>query len=130
MPHFNAPVALAAAAFALAAGTAHAQIKPVKLRVADTFPVAHTIAQNGTRPWMDEITKRSNGAITFEYFPAQQLGKAADMLTLTQTGVADIGYVGPSYVSEKMPMSDVVQMPHVFDTSCEGMNAYWKSATA
>ena len=45
MPHFNAPVALAAAACALAAGTAHAQIKPVKLRVADTFPVAHTIAQ-------------------------------------------------------------------------------------
>lgn len=129
MPQFNAPVALAAAAFALAAGTAHAQIKPVKLRVADTFPVAHTIAQNGTRPWMEEITKRSNGAITFEYFPAQQLGKAADMLTLTQTGVADIGYVGPSYVSEKMPMSDVVQMPHVFDTSCEGTAAYWKSAT-
>ena len=29
------------------------------------------------------------------------------MLKLTQTGVADIGYVAPGYTSDKMPVSEV-----------------------
>lgn len=120
---------LATVALGVVAPAAAQQIRPVKLRVADTFPIGHTVIQVGTRPWMDEITRRSNGAITFEYYPAQQLGKAADMLSLTQNGVADVGYVGPSYVSDKMPMSDVIQLPNLFDTSCEGSAVYWKSAT-
>jgi TRAP-type C4-dicarboxylate transport system substrate-binding protein len=61
-------------------------------------------------------------------YPNQQIGKAADMLRLTQSGVVDIGYIGPSYVSDKMPLSEVAQLPGAFDTSCQGTLAYWKSA--
>ena len=60
---------------------------------------------------MAEVQKRTNNAVTFEHYPAQQLGKAADMLKLTQTGVADIGYVAPAYVSDKMPVSEVAMSP-------------------
>jgi TRAP-type C4-dicarboxylate transport system substrate-binding protein len=101
---------------------------PVKLRVADSFPKGHYLVKLILEPWMEEVTKRTNGAVTFEHYPAQQLGKATDMLKLTQTGVADIGYVAPAYTSDKMPVSEVAMLPGAFEHSCQGTLAYWKLA--
>src|SRR5882724_9880583 len=101
---------------------------PVKLRVADSFPKGHYLVKLILEPWMEEVKKRTNGAVTFEHNPAQQLGKATDMLKLTQTGVADIGYVAPAYTSDKMPVSEVAMLPGAFAHSCQGTLAYWKLA--
>lgn len=116
--------ALSAVALSLAAMPAQA----LELKVADSLPAGHYLARLLLKPWIDEVTKRTNGAVTFSYFPNQQIGKAGDMLRLTQSGVIDIGYIGPSYVSDKMPLSEVAQLPEAFHTSCEGTAAYWKSA--
>lgn len=101
---------------------------PVKLRVADSFPADHYLVRILLTPWMEEVTRRTNGAVVFQHYPNQQLGKAADLLRLTQTGVVDIGYIAPSYVSDKMPNSEVAQLPGQFDTVCAGTMAYWKTA--
>ncbi|MDB5575832.1 MAG: C4-dicarboxylate transporter [Bradyrhizobium sp.] len=101
---------------------------PIKLRVADSFPKGHYLVKLVLEPWMEQVQKRTNGAVTFEHYPAQQLGKATDMLKLTQTGVADIGYVAPAYTSEKMPVSEVAMLPGAFAHSCQGTLAYWKLA--
>lgn len=101
---------------------------PVNLRVADSFPKGHFLVKLVLEPWMEAVKKRTNNAVSFEHYPAQQLGKAADMLKLTQTGVADIGYVAPGYVSDKMPVSEVAMLPEAFAHSCQGTLAYWKLA--
>src|ERR1700754_565047 len=101
---------------------------PVRLRVADSFPKGHFLVKLILEPWMADVTKRTNGAVTFEHYPAQQLGKAADMLKLTQAGVADIGYIAPAYVSDKMPVSEVAMLPGAFEHSCQGTLAYSKLA--
>lgn len=106
----------------------HAQDNKLVLRVADSFPIGHAIPEYATRWWMDAVTKATQGAVVFEYYPAEQLGKAKDLLALTQSGVADIAYVGPSYVSDKMPLSAVSQLPGMFSSACVGTNAYWKLA--
>src|ERR1700688_288259 len=113
----------------LIASTVFAQAAdPITLRVADSFPKGHYLVKLILEPWMEEVTKRTNGAVTFEHYPAQQLGKATDMLKLTQTGVADIGYVAPAYTSDKMPVSEVAMLPGAFEHSCQGTLAYWKLA--
>ena len=112
----------------LAAPTRAVAADPIKLRVADSFPADHFLIRIMLQPWMDEVTKRTNGAVVFQHYPNQQLGKATDLLRLTQTGVVDIGYVAPSYVSDKMPLSEVAELPGQFDTVCPGTLAYWKSA--
>jgi TRAP-type C4-dicarboxylate transport system substrate-binding protein len=112
---------IASTVFAQAADT-------VRLRVADSFPKGHYLVKLVLEPWMEEVKKRTNGGVTFEHYPAQQLGKATDMLKLTQTGVADIGYVAPAYVSDKMPVSEVAMLPGAFEHSCQGTLAYWKLA--
>ncbi|MFG1466431.1 TRAP transporter substrate-binding protein DctP [Xanthobacter sp. DSM 24535] len=103
----------------------HAQ---VKLRVADALPANHFFVEQATRFWMQEVTRETKGAVTFEYYPAEQLGKAKDILSLTQSGVIDVGYVVPSYVSDKMPLTAVAELPSTYSTSCAGTLAYWKLA--
>jgi TRAP-type C4-dicarboxylate transport system substrate-binding protein len=116
-------------AIALLAGSlAATSSQALELKVADSFPAGHYLVRLMLKPWMDDVTRRTNGAVTFSYYPNQQIGKATDMLRLTQSGVIDIGYIAPSYVSDKMPLSEVAQLPESFHTSCEGTLAYWKSA--
>src|SRR6476661_9588971 len=116
-----------AALFIASSGMASAA-EPMRLRVADSFPKGHYLVKLVLEPWMEEVRKRTNNAVTFEHYPAQQLGKATDMLKLTQTGVADIGYVAPAYASDKMPVSEVAMLPGAFAHSCQGTLAYWKLA--
>jgi TRAP-type C4-dicarboxylate transport system substrate-binding protein len=118
---FIAAILIAANSFAHAAD-------PVTLRVADSFPKGHYLVKLVLEPWMEEVRKRTNNAVKFDHYPAQQLGKATDMLKLTQTGVADIGYVAPAYASDKMPVSEVAMLPGAFEHSCQGTLAYWKLA--
>ena len=117
---------LAGMALGMSAGAATAQ--EITLRVADSLPVDHYIAESLLKPFLAEVEENSSGTIGFEYFPAQQLGKAKDMLSLTQTGVADIGYIGASYLADKLPLSAVAQLPGAFNSSCEGTMAYWELA--
>ncbi len=112
----------------LGVGASAALARDVTLRVADSLPVGHYIAENLLKPFVEDVEESTSGAVGIEYFPAQQLGKAKDMLSLTQTGVADIGYIGASYLADKLPLSSVAQLPGTFDSSCEGTMAYWELA--
>jgi TRAP-type C4-dicarboxylate transport system substrate-binding protein len=99
----------------------------VTLRVGDSFPNGHYIVSL-IHKWMDDVSRRSGNRVKFEYFGSEQLGKARDMLDLTLSGVSDISYVAPSYVTEKLPMSSIGELPGEFSDSCTGTRAYWKIA--
>lgn len=120
-------ISLAAGVLSAMTISASAQDKAV-LRVADHLPAGHFISEYAAKPWMKAVTEATKGAVEFEYYPAQQLGKAKDMLALTLSGVADIAYLGPAYISDKLPLSAVAELPGSFSTSCEGTMAYWKLA--
>lgn len=118
-------IALPAALATFLALPAAAQDMPeTTLRVADSYPTSHVISQRGAQVFIDKVEELSDGRVTIEFFPAQQLGKAADMLRLLQTGVADIASVGPAYVSDRMPLSDVAALPGMFENVCAGSAAY------
>ncbi len=104
---------------------AGAQAQEIKLRVGDSFPATHYIAENATKPWMENIRKLTGGKVQFEYYPSEQLGKAKDLLSLTQTGAIDIGYVAPSFVTDKLPLTVVGELPLAFTKSCEATTALW-----
>lgn len=110
---------------ALAASVLPAQAE-TKLRVADSFPAGHYVVEFGTKPWMEEVKRLSGDAVSFDYYPAQQLGKSKDLMALTLNGVADVGYVAPAFVTDKLPLSTVAELPESFTSSCEGTMAYWE----
>ncbi len=130
MSHISKPSihAFAAAVCLLAGAGAPAQT-PIKLKIADSFPVGHYLPKYMIQPMMERL--KANPAakgIEFEYYPAEQMGKAKDLLSLTQSGVVDIAYVAPGFVSDKMPLSVVAELPLAFTGSCKGTLAYWTLA--
>lgn len=113
----------------LAGASAHAQGNKIMLRVADSFPASgHYFVEPGLKPFMEAVRKATNGQVEFQHFPAEQLGKARDLMQLTQSGAVDIGSVMPSYAPDKLPLSAVAELPGMFTTSCEGTLAYWSLA--
>jgi len=116
------------AAAVLASQPVAAQDKKLVLRVADQFPVGHFFPRYGIKPWMEQVTKATNGEVQFEYYPAEQLGKAKDLLSLVQSGVADIVLFAPSYASDKMPLTAVMELPGMYANSCQATLTHWKLA--
>ncbi|MBL8316979.1 MAG: TRAP transporter substrate-binding protein DctP [Burkholderiaceae bacterium] len=115
------------AALSMAAG-AQAQT-PIKLKIADSFPVGHYLPKYMIQPMIERLKGEPAAKdLVFEHYPAEQLGKAKDLLALTQSGVADIAYVAPGFVSDKMPLSVVAELPLAFTGSCKGTLAYWNLA--
>jgi TRAP-type C4-dicarboxylate transport system substrate-binding protein len=94
------------------------------LRFSDYLPATHYLTVEGSMPFMKAVTDRTNGEVTFQHFPAQQLGKSQDFLRLTADNVAQISVVGVSFVADKMELSNVAQMPYAFELACDGLKAY------
>ena len=112
------PAFALAAALLLAALPARAE--KITLRLADGFPTTHIINRTIIEPFIRQVSEATNGRVEIRHFPAEQLGKSRDMLMLTQAGVADIGFIVPSYQSDRMPLSTVTELPGIFQTSCQG----------
>lgn len=102
--------------------TALAQEKIV-LRVADYLPPSHYLIRFATKHWIDTVVKQSNGRIEIKHFPSEQLGKAKDMLSLAQSGVADMAGIVPGFVSDRMPMSTISELPGQYRNACHGTAA-------
>jgi TRAP-type C4-dicarboxylate transport system substrate-binding protein len=116
-----------AVAVACTAGAASAQT--TKIKIADSFPVGHYLPKYFTMPMVERL--KANPAakgFEFEYYPAEQMGKAKDFLSLTQSGVIDIAYVAPGFVSDKMPLSVVPALPLPYSGSCQATLAYFNLA--
>jgi TRAP-type C4-dicarboxylate transport system substrate-binding protein len=98
----------------------------IVLRLAESLPNGHVIHELVAKPFMELVTEATNGQVTFQHFPAEQLGKAKDMAQLTAMGVADVSYIVPSYSSEKFPLSAVGELPGIFEDECQGSIAFYK----
>lgn len=107
--------------FPLTIGAAQAQ---TTLRFSDYLPTTHYLTVEGSQPFMDAVAAASGGEVTFQHFPAQQLGRTPDFLRLTQDNVAQISVVGVSFLADAMELSNVAQMPGAYDSACAGLDAY------
>ena len=103
-----------AAAGAVVAATLPASAQEVyTLRLADQFPLTHIASVVTVQPFIKLLEERAEGRIKIEHYPAQQLAKSAGMLEAVRTGVADIAVQVAGYVSDRIPLSTVVELPSI-----------------
>jgi len=123
---------LAAGAALMIAGALAPQVAKaeVTLKVADTFPPGHYIAESGTNYWMERVTELTDGEVKFQYFGAGQMGSLRDMFSLVQSGVVDIAYVPPAYNGGTMPLAGVHTLPGLFSKSAVGTPAFFDTVTS
>lgn len=108
------------AVFALGiAGSAAAQDKPVHLKLGHWVPPAHPL-QKAMEEWGKSVEKASNGTITFQVYPAQQLGKAPDHYDMARDGIADVTYINPGYQPGRFPIIAAGELPFLMKNATGG----------
>lgn len=114
---------LASMLLASAAGSALAQEK-IPLRMSTINPATSVYEVQGSQFLMKRITELTGGAVTFEYYPAGQLAKPEKNLSILESGVADIAYVGSAYDPDKLPLTTMLELPGLYSDTCQGARVY------
>jgi TRAP-type C4-dicarboxylate transport system substrate-binding protein len=102
--------AAAAALACLPTLPAHAQDKPVALKLSSWVPAQHPL-NPALIAWAADITKASGGTITATLFPSEQLGKAFDHYDMAKDGIADLAYINPGYQPGRFPVIAGASLP-------------------
>ena len=92
------------------------------LKLADPYPIGHVMHQVG-KNLVASIHKYTQNRVKVEHYPAEQLGKAKDMLYLCSKGMADIAYVHITYFAGQLPLNSLVLLPF-YTTAVEGTEIY------
>lgn len=106
--------------------TSNSAEETITLRFADYMPNTHFASVNAQQKWIDRVEELSEGRIEIEFFPGEQLGKAADTLDLVTQGAADIGNVPQAYVSNQMKLTSVTSLPGLIDSAEHGTFAAYE----
>lgn len=122
---FGIGAALLTGTLATVCTPASAQDKIV-LRVADSFAQTHYVSKELTVPWMNRVTALTKGRVEFKYFPSEQLAKSKDLLDAARNKIADVTYVAPLYISDRLPLSGVVALPGIPGSARQKTDAYGK----
>ncbi len=75
------------------------------------FPATNNIAIVGEM-WQAEITKRTNGAVQFEYLPGASLTAANKVYDGVLTGICDLGFSCIAYTPGIFPVMELLDMPN------------------
>ncbi len=94
----------------------------IELKWASPYPVGHPSFVMAVE-FIDFIHKRTNNKVKVAHFPAEQLGKAKDLLILCSQGVADMAQIHITYFAGQLPLNNVAQLPF-YTTATEGSRIY------
>lgn len=102
-----------------------AEQETITLNLASAHSPTHSFAEKGIEPFMERVTELTDGQVQFDYYPAEQLGKAADLIGLAQDGATDITYYASPYYPSKMPIgSNLLGMPGLFEDTYQASMAF------
>jgi TRAP-type C4-dicarboxylate transport system substrate-binding protein len=102
-------------------GTARAQ-QVIELKWASPYPIGHPSYVMALE-FIDAIHKRTNNKVKVAHFPAEQLGKAKDLLIICSQGVADLAQIHITYFAGQLPVNNVAQLPF-YTKASEGSKIY------
>jgi len=102
-------------------GTARAQ-QVIELKWASPYPIGHPSYVMALE-FIDFIHKRTANKVKVVHFPAEQLGKAKDLLIVCSQGVADLAQIHITYFAGQLPVNNVAQLPF-YTKASEGSKIY------
>jgi tripartite ATP-independent transporter DctP family solute receptor len=92
-----------------------ADIQPVKVKF------AHAIADGDLsywiiESWMKGVEEKSNGKITFDYYPTGQLGTLAELVEQIELGAIDLSITDSSMMQSYCPEIAILNYPFIMDS--------------
>jgi TRAP-type C4-dicarboxylate transport system substrate-binding protein len=104
--------------------------KPMKLKVASNYP-ATSLFSRVQQHYFDQVTKKTGGKVTFEWFYGGVLLKATDVFPGISRSVVDIGFTVPAaFNPREYPISDIT-LPFVTENPGAASMAFrdWYNTT-
>lgn len=110
---------LCSAALALALAAPHAA-DARELRVSSFEPPQGFYSSKVLQAWIDRVNPTLSPDNQFRLYPGGILGAPPAQAELVKAGVADVALVVPTYTPGLFPLSGVVEVPGLVETSAEG----------
>jgi tripartite ATP-independent transporter DctP family solute receptor len=107
---------LGVAAFALAAGTAHAQPKARYVMKIGHLEAPPQPRHQGLAKVAELVKGRSNGELEIQLYPASQLGNARQMVEGVQFGTIEATMMPAAFLGGFNPSVSILDIPYVFPT--------------
>lgn len=83
----------------------------INLTMADHLDASHPYMKYASVKFMDMVTERTDGRITFTHYPSLQAGEMKDHINMMQTGIVSMANSPAAILSEQLPLSNVVNLP-------------------
>lgn len=98
---------------------------PVTLNLAHPFPAGHHIQVNMLEPFAEDVAEATDGTVTIEIHPGGALTAPGDAYDNAAAGAIDIGWALHGYTPGRFPLTDVIELPFLFENADQATNALW-----
>ncbi|MEM7529339.1 MAG: TRAP transporter substrate-binding protein [Pseudomonadota bacterium] len=122
------PLRLLAAALLLVLpfGETQAPAADVSLNFAHFMPAESWQNRELFGGWAKAVEARGSGGVEITLYPAQTLGRARDGYDNARDGITDIAWTVQGYTAGRFPLSQVMELPGLFDRAIVGSCAFQK----
>ena len=96
------------------------------LKYAHFMPASSWQNQTMFKDWAEAVAKDSNKRLDVTVFPAQTLGKAPAGYDNAKNGITDIAWTVQGYTANRFPLSQIIELPGLFNTAEIGSCAFQK----
>lgn len=110
----------------VALGVTATAAKAETLRYAHFMPAQSWQQDTMFQAWGDAVKEASDGELDVKVFPAQTLGKATAGYDNAKNGIADIAWTVQGYTAGRFPLSQIMELPGLFDKAEIGSCAFQK----
>jgi TRAP-type transport system periplasmic protein len=99
----------------------------IKLKYSDQNPPTGWEGSQAAQPWLDQMTKATNGRVQFETYFSQSLSKGTDAWTDTKNGVSDVAWMFHGYWANMTSLADVMSLPLMpFTSAKQASGIFWQ----
>lgn len=116
--------AVTAGVVALAMGAT--QVQAQNLRLAHFMPANTWQDIVMFKDWASDIEEAVDGSMNIRVFPAQTLGSSVEGYDNAVRGIADITWTVQGYTANRFPLSQIVELPGLYDTAEVGSCGFQK----
>ena len=88
----------------------------VELKLAHFMPPMHIQHRESFVPFAEKVAELSQGEVTVKIYPGGQLGGPKQLYDAVVSGIADMAFIIPSYVTGRFPRTSVFELPYLFDS--------------
>lgn len=103
-------------AFTIGVATFSNAVNAQQLTYGTYFQATHNIVKDAVKPYFDEVSKKTNNALTFKLLTDATVVGASATAKGVQQGLVDMGTIIPIYTSSTFPMSSLFSSLPLFKT--------------